>query len=36
VLRNDRGGCVTASEKRVVTPWDVVMKPWLSDGLTIA
>ncbi|MDA4123343.1 MAG: CBS domain-containing protein [Thaumarchaeota archaeon] len=36
MLRRDRGGCLITSEKKVVTPWDVVMKPWLTDRLTIA
>ncbi len=34
-LRKDRGGCLVAGG-RVVTPWDVVMKPWLSGKLTVA
>jgi CBS domain-containing protein len=34
-LRKDRGGCLVAGRK-VVTAWDVVMKPWLTGKLTIA
>ncbi len=35
-LAKDRGGClITSDRERVVTPWDVVMKPWLSGKLVI-
>lgn len=34
-LRKDRGGCLVTGEGKVVTPWDVVMKPWMSNRLVI-
>jgi CBS domain-containing protein len=34
-LQGDRGGCLVTRGDKVITPWDVVMKPWLSGRLTI-
>ena len=34
-LRKDRGHCLVVGKGRVATPWDVVMKPWLSRRMTI-
>jgi hypothetical protein len=34
-LQRERGGCLVAGGK-VVTPWDVVMKPWTSGRMTVA
>lgn len=35
-LKEERGGCLVTDDHRVVTPWDVVMKPWLSGELATA
>jgi hypothetical protein len=35
-LGMDRGGCLATRKGKVVTPWDAVMKPWLSGRLVIA
>ena len=35
-LKEERGGCLVTDDQRVVTPWDVVMKPWLSGELATA
>ena len=32
-LLNDRGGCLTPGDGTVVTPWDVVIKPWRAGTL---
>ncbi len=35
-LRSDWGPCLTVQgEDRVLTPWDVIMKPWAAERLTI-
>ena len=35
-LRHDRGRCILAGKGKVATPWDVVMKPWLTGKLTVS
>lgn len=35
-LREHRGGCLVTQGGKVITPWDLVMKPWLSGELVIA
>lgn len=34
-LRGDRGHCLIVGRGRIATPWDVVMKPWLTGKLRI-
>ena len=34
-LASDRGQCLVLDATKVVTPWDLVMKPWLAGKLTI-
>lgn len=34
-LRDNPGACLVLDGKMVVTPWDLVMKPWLSHKLKI-
>ncbi|HUH99433.1 MAG TPA: hypothetical protein VLY65_00175 [Nitrososphaerales archaeon] len=34
-LLGDRGHCLVVGRGKVATPWDVVMKPWLTRKMTI-
>jgi hypothetical protein len=34
-LGRERGRCLVSSDDRVVTPWDLVMKPWEAGGLKV-
>jgi CBS domain-containing protein len=34
-LGRERGRCLVSSDDRVVTPWDIVVKPWEAGGLKV-
>lgn len=34
-LKGDRGQCIVVGGDRVATPWDVVMKPWMKQKLSV-
>jgi CBS domain-containing protein len=34
-LGRERGRCLVSSDERVVTPWDIVIKPWKAGGLLV-